>query len=599
MVSRSSGKRSIKQSLQRKSKRGKSAQGATDAQSKGTSKRQKSGRGKKGKGKATTAESDSLPVEELSPRQRLILERAAAKRRKETISFIASTFFGCAFLALLVGLFLEPKLGVAAGGALMCLVMAFKYQRLALYAFLIYIPFSGTVTYALGGNSILQIAKDIFYIPALIGVYQFCQKNRLPIILPKAIKPPLIFLIIVVSLTALITNVPDQIGQVNGRLPIVMAIWGAKILFGYIPLVACIYYLIRNKEDLMWLLRMQAVLVLIVSALGFIQYFMLKTGMCQGTVGEAKELFRASLQARCFVGGSLLYAPEVGQIRLPGTFVAPWQWGWFLISGVFFSFGTSFNDEDFRWRIVGLASLVALFTMALVSGQRIALVMVPLLFGSLMIITKQYANLKKFLPVGVLLALVVSYLIVNNPEVVTTRVNSLMSRWEASPPQQFVTEQFSQVWDKQEGLFGKGVGRATNSARTFGKTVLIETYHPKLIYELGPIGLFAVMAMYTTLTVVTFRVYRKTKDKSLRGYAATMWFFIFFISYFPYYYPLDVDPVGVYYWLAAGIILKIPALEQQEKDKLAELNQPPDSPALTAKDRRRRARLNKEVPTFE
>ncbi len=71
------------------------------------------------------------------------------------------------------------------GRALMCLILSFKYQRLALYAFIIYMPFAGTVTYALGGNSLLQIAKDVFYVPALIGVYQFCKKNRLPIILPK------------------------------------------------------------------------------------------------------------------------------------------------------------------------------------------------------------------------------------------------------------------------------------------------------------------------------------------------------------------------------------------------------------------------------
>jgi hypothetical protein len=40
-----------------------------------------------------------------------------------------------------------------------------------------------------------------------------------------------------------------------------------------------------------------------------------------------------------------------------------------------------------------------------------------------------------------------------------------------------------------------------------------------------------------------------------------------FISYFPYYYPLDVDPVNVYYWLAAGIVLKLPDLDRQERLK--------------------------------
>lgn len=587
MVSRAFGKRSTKKSANR---------------TQTSSKRGGKGRSlKKASGKARIQDRAAIALDEqpekLTPRQKLVIERAIAKKRKETISFITSVFFGCFFVGLLFAILLEPKLGAAAGGALMCLVLSFKYQRLALYAFIIYVPFAGTVIYALGGSPILQLAKDIFFIPALIGVYQFCRKNRLPIILPQAIKPPLIFLVIIVIVTALITNLPDQIiGGDGNSLPVVMALWGAKVIFGYVPLVACIYYLIRNKEDLVFLLRMQAVLVLVACGLGLIQYFMLRTGICAGTRGAGDELFRASLEARCFVGGSLLYSPSVGQIRLPGTFVAPWQWGWFLISGAFFSFGTTFSDRSPFWRAVGLVSLVAVIIMALISGQRIALVLVPFSIGLLTILTGQVANLKRFLPIGIALGLILTYLAFSNPQVIESRVDSLIARWEASPPQQFIAEQFGQVWREQEGIFGHGVGRATNSARKFGKTTLIETYHPKLIFELGPLGLIAALAVYTTLTIVTFRVYRNTQDKNLRSYAASMWVFIFFISYSPYYYPLDVDPVAVYYWLAAGIVLKIPELERQEEEKAEDLAlQAAGASAIPARKRRRR---RKAEPTF-
>ena len=586
MVSRASGKRFAKPSSKPSGKRAKK-----------TGKPRRVKPGKKTGGAIAPTYDESLKT--LSPRQKLVLERAAVARRKETISFIFSSFFGCAFVGLLFALLVGPKEGIAAGGALMCLILSFKYQRLALYAFIIYVPFAGTVIYALGGSPILQIAKDIFYIPALIGVYQFCRKNKLPIILPKQIKPPLIFLVIIVAVTALITNVPDQfIGGEGNSLPVIMAIWGAKVIFGYVPLVACIYYLIRNKEDLIFFLRMQAVLVLVASGLGLIQYFMLKTGYCAGTRGVGDEMFRASLSARCFVGGSLLYSPDVGQIRLPGTFVAPWQWGWFLISGAFFSFGTTFSDRSAIWRAVGLVSLVAVMVMAVVSGQRIALVLVPFSIGLLTILTGQVVNLKRFLPIGIILGIILSYLVVNNPAVIQGRIESLISRWEASPPQQFMAEQFDQVWKEQEGIFGHGVGRATNSARKFGKTTLIETYHPKVIYELGPLGLIAVMAVYTTLTVVTFRVYRNTKDRNLRSYAASMWVFILFISYSPYYYPLDVDPVAVYYWLAAGIVLKIPELERQEREKAAALAIAASGEEPPVASKRRRGQ-SKAKPTFE
>ncbi|MEM8503166.1 MAG: hormogonium polysaccharide biosynthesis protein HpsL [Cyanobacteria bacterium P01_D01_bin.1] len=595
MVSHTSGRRARQQPQSSRKNRHPASKGK---KGKKTSK----GRKKSAKRRNQPEDDDAdIEAQTLTPKQIRVIERAAAAKRKEIISSVSSVFFGCAFVGLLTALLVDPKLGVAAGGGLMCLILSFKFQRLALYAFIIYMPFAGTVTYALGGNSLLQIAKDVFYVPALIGVYQFCKKNRLPIILPKALKPPLLALIAMVCLTALVTNLPDQLGinnlpdetgPIDGKLPLVMAIWGAKVLLGYVPLVACIYYLIRTRDDLEKLLRLQAVLILVACCLGLMQYGMLKTGICPGTIGEGEDLFRASLQARCFVGGSLLYAPSMGQIRLPGTFVAPWQWGWFLISGTFFSFGTAFSDKSFIWRIVGLVSLVVVIMMAFLSGQRIALVLVPFSIALLVVMTGQLANFKRFVPIMVPLGLIVFYLIANNPEVVNERVDSLISRWSASPPQQFIVEQFSQVTKEQEGIFGAGVGRATNSARTFGKTKLIETYHPKLVYELGPLGLLAALAVYTTMTVVTFRVYRQTKDKNLRSYAASMWVFILFISYSPYYYPLDVDPVAVYYWLAAGIVIKIPALEKQEKERRAALLRPPEE-AGTSKKRKK-----KEEATF-
>ena len=320
---RSSRKRSVKQSAKRAKKR---------KQERISSTASRAAKGTKRSNRKDKRAAVALPVvndPELSPKQQLRAERAAAALRRTNITFIILVFLCCTFLGLIVALLVEPKIGAALGGGLLCLLLSFRYQRLALYAFIVYVPFGGTITYELGGSALLQIAKDIFYIPALIGVYQFCRKNRLPIILPRALKPPLIMLMIIVVITALLTNIPDQISGEGGKYPAAMAVLGIKLLFGYVPLVACIYYLIRDKADLVWLLRLQTVLVLAACSLGAMQYFMLKTGMCVGTTGTGQDLFRASLDARCFVGGSLLYSPEQGQIRLPGTFVAPWQWGWF------------------------------------------------------------------------------------------------------------------------------------------------------------------------------------------------------------------------------------------------------------------------------
>lgn len=501
----------------------------------------------------------------LSKREAQAQARAAAKAKRGLIQYTVGAVIFSGLIALLVGIFLEPKLGVGALVALLCLTLSFKYPRQAIFAFVIYLPFSGTVTYALGGSSILQLAKDAIYVPALIGVFQFCQRKRQPFIIPKSIRAPLAILLTISLMTLMFVNGSQQLAAGGSEKPIFMGILGLKVLLGYLPLIPCIYYLIRNREDLYFLLRVQVVLVIICCALGLLQYLMLRTGQCQGTTGTGELLFKASLDARCLVGGSLLYAPAHGQIRLPGTFVAPWQWGWFLISSGFFGFGTAFSDRSPFWRLIGLISLVSVAVLAVVSGQRIALILVPITVVGLLILTGQVANLKRFIPVGVGLAFILTILMIRNPAIVNERIVSFQERWQASPPHEFVLQQLQWAMNNQEGILGRGLGRGTNAARIFGETSLIETYHSKLLFEIGPLGLLAVLGLYTVLTVATFKAYRSIKDPNLRGYAASMWVFVLFISYFPYYYPLDVDPVNVYYWLAAGITLKLPEIDKQER----------------------------------
>lgn len=515
------------------------------------------------RGKGNDAQADQAPP--LSRKAERAKKRQAQKARKEFIQYVSATLFAAGLVGVLLALLGEPKLGAAAVMAIACLSLSFKYPRQAIYGLIIYVPFSGTVVYALGGSGILQLAKDAIYIPALIGVMQFCRRTRQPLIIPQPIKIPLLVLLTLSGLTLLVVNGGQQLATAGGEVPILIGVLGLKVLIGYVLIIPCIFYLIRDREDVYFLLRIQVVLILICCGLGFMQYMMLRLGICQGTVGSGEDLFKASLQARCFVGGSLLYSPEQGQIRLPGTFNAPWQWGWFLISSGFFAFGTAFSDRSLIWRIVGLASLAAVGVMAVVSGQRIALALVPTTIVGLLILTGQVANLKRFLPIGIGLGLILTVLMAQNPEVVGERLDSFQSRWDASPPQAFIVQQFDWAQKQQQGILGRGVGRATNAARIFGKTELVETYHPKLMYEIGPLGLLATLALYLTLTVATFKAYRSIKDPNLRGYGASMWVFVLFISVFPYYYPLDVDPVNVYYWLAAGIVLKLPEIDQRER----------------------------------
>ncbi|BAY31074.1 hypothetical protein NIES2107_29280 [Nostoc carneum NIES-2107] len=518
---------------------------------------------------------------QLSLKEQLAQKRQANIAKKEFTSLLTSASFSGVFFGIL--LFFVGGIKVAVPGVLGIIILAlsYKYPRQALLAFIIYIPFGGTITYYLGNSPVLQLAKDAFYVPALIGVWQSCRKQGLPFIIPKAIKTPLLILLGFCLLTLVFVNAgqqfnPPAVGPLQKapqEFPIGLGILGLKVFLGYVPLITCAYYFIRNKKDFLLLSRLQVVLTLICCVLGVIQYLLLLTGVCQGTRGlEGDSLFRATLEARCYFGGSLLYSPEEGVIRLPGTFVAPWQWAWFLISSTFFTFATGFTDPSIFWRLIGLGSLASVFINAVISGQRIALALVPTCFVALLFLTGQIANLKRFIPIGIGLAVILGIAMVTNPAVVQERTESFTSRWEASPPQDFIIQQFEDNL-KNVGPLGNGLGRATNSARSMGSTKLIETYYPKVMYEVGTLGVLGFLGLVTALTTSAFKTYRSIKNRNLRSHAAALWVFVLFISYNTYYYPLDVDPVAVYYWFYAGILFKLPLIDKQEKASSEAQNQ--------------------------
>jgi hypothetical protein len=500
----------------------------------------------------------------LSLKEELAQKRKAALARKEFTGLVSKLIGGGLFLGMV--LFFVGGIKLAAPGALgvIVLTLSYKYPRLALFAFVMYVPFAGTIIYYLGNSPVMQLAKDAFFVPFAIAVWQTCKKENQPFLLPKAIKTPFLILFGCCLLTLLFINGGQQLNPPAGEIPIGLGILGLKVFLGYLPIITCVYYLIKTQEDFWLLSRVQVVLIIICGILGLIQYFLLTIGVCKGTAGvEGDDLFKASLDARCYVGGALLYTPEQGVIRLPGTFVAPWQWAWFLISGTFFCFATTFSDKSIIWRVISLLALVLVFANAVISGQRIALALVPVCFVLLLILTGQLANLKKFIPLGGGFAVILVIAMAANPSLVQERTDSFVSRWNASPPHAFIVEQFHENWKAVDTPIGSGLGRATNSARILGKTKLVETYYPKVLYEIGIVGVLAFFVFVTSLTIAAYKTYRTIKNRNLRTYGASMWVFVLFISYNTYYYPLDVDPVAVYYWLCAGIIFKLPLIDKQ------------------------------------
>ena len=568
----------------------------------------------------------------LSIKERLLKKRRAREARQKVITLAIISLVLAIAIAVPLGFVVNFKVAFIVIILIPSLVLSYAYPRQALWFFLIYMPFSGTVTYWIGGgNALFQLSKDIFYIPALIALIQDIRQKRKQIIVNKKLILTLSILAAFTFMTWFLVNgsqqfvLPycDSLTQENvflrapdgsyildpetnlviktpckDGIPLLQGLLGLKVFLGYIPLIFVGYYLIENKKQLIFLGRFLLVIAIVCCSLGLIQYVMLATGICQGTRGAlGGDLFRASLEAKCLVGGSLLYSPSQGQIRLPGTFVSPWHWAWFLIANSFITFTVAFTDTSFLWRTAGLSGLALVLMNSVISGQRLALALVPICVVICLILTGQIVNLKRFIPFGIGLALILTLVATYNPQIVQQRVDSFVARWNTAPPHQFVLEQFNFAIEQQKGILGRGLGKATNSARAFGATALVETYHPKVLYEVGYPGLIAFMLFTTNLVIVTFGSYQKVKDKTINSFGSSFWVFILIITYFPYWYPLDTDPVSVYYWFFAGVLLKLPAIEKQnlliKEEPINEVSEPKVLPRNGERTYRNSDRINR------
>jgi hypothetical protein len=220
-------------------------------------------------------------------------------------------------LATLASTLLVSSLGLRAGilglMAIACMAISYRYSRAALWIFIAYLPFSGTFTYAIGGvfqgsngrvsyasdYALFHLAKDTLYVAALAAIVISGQtwQKRLPSarILIWAIS----LLVGTCLLTLVASNLPQQLANPRSHALLIGAI-GFKALVGYVPLLLCGYYLIRNKQDLWHLNRLLVVVAIACCGLNFIQYFLLVQGICPASCCHQNNLARSLFCRRIF-----------------------------------------------------------------------------------------------------------------------------------------------------------------------------------------------------------------------------------------------------------------------------------------------------------
>ena len=136
-------------------------------------------KGKSNKSKKNQPINAPIEMVPLTLKEQQLEKRKANKAKQDLSQFmtmvgVVSTVIG-AIGAVLGGV----KGGVGGFAGTLIILSSFKYPEKALYGFLIYLPLGGSITYAIGGgdNPVLQLAKDAFYVPAVIALYQTGKIN--------------------------------------------------------------------------------------------------------------------------------------------------------------------------------------------------------------------------------------------------------------------------------------------------------------------------------------------------------------------------------------------------------------------------------------
>lgn len=330
----------------------------------------------------------------------------------------------------------------------------------------------------------------------------------------------------------------------------------------YMPMYFIGYHLIKSKEELFSFFKLIVFAGLPSMLFGIIQAVLIYTGYSDWAYAIYGDMAISVTQS--FFAATL----ETGQSlsRVPSTFTFAAQFGFFLdamfpIIFILWLKESGASKQSGRY----LAILGILILAALLSGARAAFILFPVFILIATIMTGTLQTIwKPALGVAVGLGAVGTLL--------GTRIDSLYSIiGDMAGDYLFVTQtnEFARALDAT--TFGLGTGTSTGPARyvmvdatTFGS----ENLYGKVFYELGVIGLIVLVLLFLRLIWDNYQIRRRLQDPDLFQVAGI--FFAFFIVLIVYFWKgsiLDYDPLNVYFWLYAGIMMKLVVLDSSSKNK--------------------------------
>jgi len=295
-------------------------------------------------------------------------------------------------------------------------------------------------------------------------------------------------------------------------------------------------------------------LALVPAIVGIVEAVLLYTGHTNVVYAFYGPAARAVTQ-----GFSVFTYGSSGHLfRLSSTFSFVAQYSFFMSAMTAIAYA--------NWRSKGgtasFVSFAVILVACLTSGERASLVLVPLL---LLGVTFLEVNPKRILvPLGLIIAGLIGSATLfrsNLAEVLGFVFSTGLNEFQP-------TSVDTMARALQMAKLGLGTGINTGAARYVADpaALLNESWWVKIVFEIGIPGLIIVGALFVWIALTGVAGHRRLQDPRLRSISAALLGFVLWVMLYNVKGPvIDLDPTNVYFWLFAGLLLRIPDLAQQEQ----------------------------------
>lgn len=438
---------------------------------------------------------------------------------------------------------LEALLAVISLIWLYALILA-RWER-GIYWLIAYMPFSGAVSLGLHMWRPSLLFKDfLFVIPLYIAFFARVAVKRISL---AAFPSSVAFLMASLALLAIV--------QVNnaGVVNTMMGLIGIKVWLFYLPLCLVGYALADSPECIFTLLRLMVALSFIPAVIALLQlvlvaHFGYQSAMDMSYGESAAAVTQHFAQFRVATG-------SFG--RIPSIFTFAAQFFAYSLAMIPPAYILSRTDPSLRWRRTGIAALATAAVATFISGAREAYVFTPLILGLVICLDRGLRGILFALGgASVVVWIAVTAFVGTTLGAMYRVVSALFTHYARS------VAYGGLVRALEHAPLGLGTGTNTGAARyaMADPTVFIgiENYYAKASVELGLPGLLVVVGLFMTVIVGGFKARRLNASLPYRSWSNAFLAFaiIIFLNSFKGWL-IDLDPLNVYYWLFAGILMRL------------------------------------------